>query len=153
MSKFTIETTFRVPCYRQETVEAATLDAAVAIAKADEGDGPDWKWDYDSSGPIFVSGAWAGENAYPDDASLAIDVDSEFGEPIDKAPGSPWDRGYQAGFADGVDDAVPGLVDASREALRWLAAERDSHKPGDGSQADEIVRLLRAALGEESGHV
>lgn len=63
MPQFTIEMTFDVPHYRQKTYEAATLEEALAQAKADD----DWDHqiaDYDCCGPERVTGAWEGDTAY-----------------------------------------------------------------------------------------
>ncbi len=59
MAKFTIEATYRVPVFRQRTYEADTLEGACRLAILDD----DWdqsKEDYESAGPVYVSGAWAG---------------------------------------------------------------------------------------------
>lgn len=66
MPKFTVEMTYRLPVYRQETYEAPTLEAAIAMARADD----NWdssKNDYDCSGGEYVSGAWNGDDAYSGD--------------------------------------------------------------------------------------
>jgi hypothetical protein len=62
MPLFTIETTYRLPVYRQQTYEAATMEEACRLAV----DGDDWsdeKRDYESAGEIYVTGIWSGENA------------------------------------------------------------------------------------------
>jgi hypothetical protein len=62
MPSFTIETTYRLPVYRQQTYEAATMDEACRLAV----DGDDWsdeKHDYESAGETYVTGIWSGENA------------------------------------------------------------------------------------------
>jgi hypothetical protein len=59
---FTIETTYRLPVYRQHTYEADTLDEACRLAIDDD----DWsgeKQDYDSAGETFVTGIWEGADA------------------------------------------------------------------------------------------
>ena len=64
MPVFTIETTYRLPVYRHQTVEAPTVEAACRLAIADD----DWekaKFDYESAGETYVTGAWCGaEVAY-----------------------------------------------------------------------------------------
>lgn len=78
MAEFTIEITFDVPHYRQKTYEAATLEEALALAKADD----DWDnqvADYDCSGPERITGAWSGDRAYvgPD---LTAELDGTGGQ-------------------------------------------------------------------------
>jgi hypothetical protein len=63
MPKFTIEMTYGVPHYRHHTYEAASLEEALKLARADD-DWEDQKKDHDSSWPIQVTGAWKGEQAY-----------------------------------------------------------------------------------------
>lgn len=63
MPKFTIEATFRVPHYRHTTYAAATLEEACKLALEDQ----DWdhqKAGYDSSGAVYLTGAWKGDTAY-----------------------------------------------------------------------------------------
>lgn len=67
MAKFTIEMTFRVPHYRQHTYEAATLEEALAMARVDD-NWEDQEKDYDACSPEYVTGAWAGEDAYKGDS-------------------------------------------------------------------------------------
>jgi hypothetical protein len=62
MPVFTIETTYRLPVYRQQTCEAATMEEACRLAVDDD----DWstgKHDYESAGKPYVTGIWSGENA------------------------------------------------------------------------------------------
>jgi hypothetical protein len=63
MPQFTIETTYDVPHFRHTTYEADTLEAALALAAADQ----EWdnqKADFDASGEERQTGAWAGDTAY-----------------------------------------------------------------------------------------
>lgn len=62
MPKFTVETTYDLPVYRQVTYEAANPAEACEIALEDD----NWesaKQDYDSSGATRVTGIWLGEDA------------------------------------------------------------------------------------------
>ena len=81
MAKFTIETTFRLPVYRQRTYEAGSLAEACRLAIDDD----DWSaqmHDYDSSGPTYVTGAWEGAGtAY---AAPALPVPGQFNEPVQR---------------------------------------------------------------------
>jgi len=81
MAKFTIETTYRLPVYRQRTHDAATLAEACRHAVEDN-DWDDAKKDYDSSGETYVSGAWEGvDSAY---RGPALPVPGQFGEAIQR---------------------------------------------------------------------
>ncbi|MGH7024176.1 MAG: hypothetical protein ACREEB_11385 [Caulobacteraceae bacterium] len=63
-----------------------------------------------------------------------------------------WDRGYEAGFADGANNANPlsngdvcSVIEAGEQALYWLREERDSKEPG-ATIPDDIIRVLQTAL-------
>jgi len=60
MPKFTIETTYRLPIFRQRCYEAETLEAACRLAIEDE-DWSDQKEDYETSGETYVTDVWAGD--------------------------------------------------------------------------------------------
>lgn len=81
MPIFTIETTYRLPVYRQRTYEAETLDAACALANADEG-WDDEKSDVETSGDIYVTGAWDGRDAAY--RGRALGIPSQFGEQVQR---------------------------------------------------------------------
>ena len=58
MKTYTIETTYRVPNYRQRTHSADTVEDACRLAIADE----DWTGalpDLETAGETYVTGAWA----------------------------------------------------------------------------------------------
>jgi hypothetical protein len=59
MPRFTIETTYRLPVYRQRSYEAETCEEACRLAITDD-DWSEQKEDYDSSGETYVTGAWPG---------------------------------------------------------------------------------------------
>jgi hypothetical protein len=81
MPTFTIETTYRLPIYRQRSYEAGTLEAACALAIADEG-WDDEKSDVETSGDTYVTGAWAGcAAAY---RGRALGIPSQFGEQVQR---------------------------------------------------------------------
>jgi hypothetical protein len=84
MPKFTIETTYHLPVFRQRTYDAATLAEACQAAIEDR----DWssrKDDYESSGATFVSGAWEGDGtAY---RVPALCVPGQFLEPVQRRAG------------------------------------------------------------------
>lgn len=81
MPTYTIETTYRVPVYRQRTYDAAT--PAEACRQAIEDD--DWsndKLDYECAGETYVTGIWLGTDAaYSGDA---LPVPSHFDETIQR---------------------------------------------------------------------
>ena len=77
MPRFTLETTYRLPIYRQRTYEAETLESACRLAIEDD-DWSDQKEDFESSGETYVTGAWPGaDSAY---RATALPVPSQFGE-------------------------------------------------------------------------
>lgn len=77
MAKFTIETTYRLPIFRQHSYEADTLAAACRLAIEDD-DWSDQKEDYESSGETYVTGAWPGDTQPYSGPALAIPT--QFGE-------------------------------------------------------------------------
>jgi hypothetical protein len=81
MAKFTIETTYRLPVFRQHSYEADTLEAACRLALEDD-DWDDAKRDYDCSGETYVTGAWPGAGSAYDVPSLP--VPGEFDEPVQR---------------------------------------------------------------------
>ena len=77
MPRFTIETTYRLPIYRQRTYEAETFESACRLA-IDDDDWSDHREDFESSGETYVTGAWPGDDsAY---RVTALPVPSQFGE-------------------------------------------------------------------------
>jgi hypothetical protein len=55
MPRFTIETTYRLPVYRQRSYEAETLEEACRLAVEDD-DWSEQKEDYESSGETYATG-------------------------------------------------------------------------------------------------
>jgi hypothetical protein len=81
MPTYTIETTYRVPVYRQRTYDAAT--PAEACRQAIEDD--DWsndKLDYEAAGETYVTGIWLGADAAY--SGEAVPVPSHFDETIQR---------------------------------------------------------------------
>ena len=79
MPDFTIETTYHLPIFRHRTYVADTLDAACRAAIDDD----DWdiaEKDFDSSGPVHVSGIWDGTHAAY--AGPPVPIPQEFDEPV-----------------------------------------------------------------------
>jgi hypothetical protein len=81
MPVFTIESTYRLPVYRQRSYEAETLAAACALAITDEG-WDDEKSDVETSGDTYVTGAWEGRDAAY--RGRALSIPSQFGELIQR---------------------------------------------------------------------
>jgi len=81
MPAFTIETTYRLPVYRQRCYEAETLDVACVLAIADEG-WDDEKSDVETSGDTYVTGAWDGRDAAYHGKALGIPL--QFGEQVQR---------------------------------------------------------------------
>lgn len=84
MPAFTIETTYRLPVYRQRSYQAETLEAACALAIADEG-WDDEKSDVETSGDTYVTGVWEGRDAAYRGKALAIP--SQFDEQLQRKAG------------------------------------------------------------------
>jgi hypothetical protein len=81
MPTYTIETTYRVPVYRQRTYDAAT--PAEACRQAIEDD--DWsndKLDYEAAGETYVTGIWLGTDAAY--SGEAVPIPSHFDKTIQR---------------------------------------------------------------------
>lgn len=81
MPAYTVETTYRVPVYRQRTYDAAT--PAEACRQAIEDD--DWsngKLDHEAAGETYVTGIWLGADAAY--SGETIPVPSQFDETIQR---------------------------------------------------------------------
>lgn len=81
MPRFTIETTYRLPVYRQRRHEAGTLAQACWLAVEDD----NWsgqKEDYDSAGEAYVTGIWPGDvQPY---SVPGLPIPSQFGEQLQR---------------------------------------------------------------------
>ncbi len=81
MPVFTIETTYRIPVYRQRRYEANSLAEACRLAIEDD----DWdgsKQDYECAGETHVTGAWPG--AVDPYSVPLLTIASQFGETIQR---------------------------------------------------------------------
>jgi hypothetical protein len=81
MPVFTIESTYRLPVYRQRSYEAQTLAAACALAITDEG-WDDEKSDVETSGDTYVTGTWEGRDAAY--RGRALSIPAQFDEQIQR---------------------------------------------------------------------
>lgn len=151
MPAFTIETTYHLPIYRHHVHTAANLAEACRRAINDD----DWRFerrDYDTAGPVFVSGAWLGPDTAYRGNPLA--VPSHFDEPIQrkadhfgvllallKLCAAPDNSAAQAAIAKAeailagtpdplVPSLVPGLVPAPE-----AESGRRRASPGRGEQS------------------
>lgn len=113
MPKFTIETTYDLPVYRHTTYEAESLEAALAMAEADD----DWsagKEDYENGHDTRITGAWAGEEAYRGD-QLPVPAEAPLSAlPLGLSP-LPWKYVNTSGnpvkgMADWIEDAHGNIV-------------------------------------------
>ena len=81
MTTFTIESTYRIPIYRQCCYQAETLAEACRLAIEDD----NWegqKEDYESAGETYVTGAWPGD--VPPYSVPALPIPSHFGEALQR---------------------------------------------------------------------
>jgi hypothetical protein len=81
MPIFAIETTYRLPIYRQRTYTAATIADACRLAIEDD-DWSDEKKDPDSAGDTYVSGIWRGADAAY--RGRAASIPSQFCEKVQR---------------------------------------------------------------------
>lgn len=81
MSRFTVESTYRLPVYRHRTYDAPTPAEACRQAIGDD----DWsaeKYDYETAGETYVTGIWSGADAAYHGSSIA--APSHFQETIQR---------------------------------------------------------------------
>src|SRR5690606_18138277 len=81
MPVFTIETTYRIPVYRQRRYEASTLADACRLA-IDDANWEGSKQDYECAGETHVTGAWPGD--VPAYSVPLHAIPSQFGETIQR---------------------------------------------------------------------
>lgn len=81
MPPYTVETTYRLPVYRQRTYDAATPEEVCRLALEDEG-WEDGKEDVETSGETYVTGIWEGEDAAF--SGPAVSVPDEFDETVQR---------------------------------------------------------------------
>ncbi len=81
MPIFTIETTYRLPVYRQRSYEAPNLAEACRLAVEDDNwDGE--KHDHDTAGETYVTGVWEGRDcAY---SGPSVPVPSHYRETVQR---------------------------------------------------------------------
>jgi hypothetical protein len=81
MTTFTVESTYRIPIYRQRSYHADRLAEACRLAIEDD----DWEGqteDYESAGETYVTGIWPGDvTPY---SIAALPIPSHFGESLQR---------------------------------------------------------------------
>lgn len=122
MPLFTIETTYRLPFYRQHTYDAATVKEACRLAIDDE----DWNSaisDHECAGETYVTGIWSGaDRAYE---GKEHHVPSQFDDTLQRK------ADHFGELAELLDTAArpAGLSKADFEAwLPWAQAAVDKAK-------------------------
>jgi len=105
MPKYTVETTYRLPVYRQRTYDAATPIDACRLAIDDEEWG-DAREDVETSGETYVTGIWEGADAAY--CGPMVDVPAEFDETVQRKA-----------------DLFEELVTVLREPARVMGLSRD----------------------------
>lgn len=147
MPDFTIETTYHLPIFRHRTYSAETPEAACRAAIEDDS----WaiaEKDFDSSGPIHVTGIWDGAHgAY---AGPPLQIPQQFDEPIQRrARHFEILLGLLKMLLDYISAARPPLPDwlarsawavARGEAI--LAGEPDPEQPGAPPKPSHVLVRL-----------
>jgi hypothetical protein len=151
MPAFTIETTYRLPVFRQHNYDADTVEQACALA-IDDDEWSDAKRDYDSSGATFVSGIWEGRDAAYSGAMLPIPAHYDEGNGRKVAHFEVL-LGILKVFTNAGGENAPDLSDwlpkaeaaiAKGEAI--LAGEPDSEEdPGDAPVRSHVLARLEEA--------
>lgn len=152
MPNFTIETTYHLPVFRRRTYAADTLDAACRAAI------DDYSWDiaekdFDSSGPVHVTGIWDGAHAAY--AGPPLQIPQQFEEPVQRrARHFEILLGLLKMLLDDISAARPPLPDwlarsawavARGEAI--LAGDPDPEEPVDLPKPSHVlVRLQEAGV-------
>ena len=134
MPTFTIESTYRIPIYRQRSYEADTLAEACRLAIEDD----DWegqKEDYESAGETYVTGVWPGDvTPY---SVAALPIPSHFGESLQRKA-----EHFEVLLGEDLVEVV--LVDVDRLAI----LERRRIRPeGVVAEHEELERELDLFLG------
>jgi hypothetical protein len=137
MPLFTIETTYRIPVYRQRRYEAPTFAEACRLAIEDD----DWdgsKEDYECAGETHVTGAWPG--AVDPYSVPLLAIPSQFGETFQRKADHFTELLAQLSLvaqpmglsAHDFARWLPSAQSAVRKANAIVAAARD---PDDGGQS------------------
>lgn len=148
MPDFTIETTYHLPIFRHRSYSAKTPEAACRAA-IDDDDWENSKTDYDSSGPIHVSGVWEGADAAY--SGPPIPVPSQFGGVSQRKAGHlEILLGVLKMLFNDIQSDRPTSADWLRKAS-WaiargeaiLAGARDPDEPLALPKAPHVIAVLR----------
>ncbi|AXA43719.1 MULTISPECIES: hypothetical protein [Rhizobium] len=155
MPDFTIETTYHLPVFRHRTCQADTLDAACRAAIEDDS----WdiaEKDFDSSGPIYVTGIWEGAHAAY--AGPPVQIPPQFDEPVRRrARHFEILLGLLKIFFDDAHAARPPSLDwlarsawaiARGEAI--LAGEPDPEEPVDPPKPSYVLVRLQESSARDA---
>lgn len=150
MPDFTIETTYHLPVFRRRIYAADTLDAACGAAIDDDS----WdvaEKDFDSSGPVHITGIWDGTYAAYEGPPLQIP--QQFDEPVQRrARHFEILLGLLKMLLDDISAARPPLPDwlarsawavARGEAI--LAGDPDPEEPVDLPKSSHVLVRLQDA--------
>lgn len=147
MPEFTIETTYHLPVFRHRTYSADTPEAACRAAIGDDS----WdiaEKDFDSSGPVHVTGIWDG--AHASHAGPPLQIPPQFDEPVQRrARHFEILLGLLKMLLDDISASRPPLPDwlarcawaiARGEAI--LAGEPDPEEPVDLPKPSHVLVRL-----------
>ncbi|MGP4693856.1 hypothetical protein [Agrobacterium cavarae] len=150
MPDFTIETTYHLPVFRHRTYAAETLTLEAACRTAMDDDNWDIaEKDYDSSGPVHITGIWDGTHAAY--AGPRVPIPEQFDEPVQRRA-----RHFEIllGLLKMLFDDVRAARPASPEWLArsaWavargeavLAGEPDPEEPVDAPKPSYVLVSLK----------
>lgn len=122
MPIFTIETTYRLPVYRQRSYEAASLAEACRLAVEDD----DWdneKQDYETAGETYVTVAWEGHDTAH--SGPFVPVPSHYRETVQRKADHFEARLGLVKVLCGDDRALERAMPAVAKAEAILAGARD----------------------------
>ncbi|MBM7327435.1 hypothetical protein JS562_30685 [Agrobacterium sp. S2] len=150
MPDFTIKTTYHLPVFRHRTYAADTLEAACRAAIDDDS----WdvaEKDFDSSGPVHITGIWDGTHAAY--AGPPLQIPQQFDEPVQRrARHFEILLGLLKMLLDDISSSRPPLPDwlarsawaiARGEAI--LAGEPDPEEPVDLPKPSHVLARLQEA--------
>ncbi len=150
MPDFTIETTYHLPVFRHRTYSADTLEAACRAAIEDDS----WdiaEKDFDSSGPVHITGIWDGTHAAH--AGPPLQVPQQFDDPVQRrARHFEILLGLLKMLLDDISSARPPSLEwlgrsawavARGEAI--LAGDPDPEEPVDLPKPSHVLARLQEA--------
>ncbi|NWG24491.1 MAG: hypothetical protein HXY30_08790 [Pseudorhodoplanes sp.] len=124
MPTYTVETTYRVPVYRQRTYHAATPAEACRQAIDDD----DWsnnKLDYEAAGETYVTGIWLGVDAAY--SGETVPVPSHFDETIQRKAAQRRTDAYWLARATAAIAKGEAIINGARDPEEPVVAPRPRH--------------------------